>query len=190
MKTSGVHLLGIRQSVATLAADRGIWVDAEGFIVASETTETSFGAAEVTSATGVVGTPQLFRVLVESPPTTAMFRVVLRVPWTLTTQSAGAPTRGTMRASLLVNGAIAGTAGRGAPRNMNAANGTEYVELIELTTSTPVSVTQGMPIDIQIEPEITVASGVPGSSCECTLRHNPQAVGAQLVAEFHGLGVS
>lgn len=177
--------LAARMSAASAASSNGSLIDPDGLIVSSDSASTSWGSDD-SDTTGLKGTAQKFRVLVGSAPTTVQFTARVRVPWTLTSQSAGGATRGTIFASLLVNGVAVAT-GMGSPRNLNSANGTQFVELIELVMSAPASVSPGSEIAIQVQPEVTIASGTPGTNWEPTLRHDPQAIASQLVVEFQGL---
>jgi len=188
-------LVGARMSANTAVAAAGILLDPDGMINASETPSTSFGAAEPSDALGVVGTAQRFVAVVVgvSPdghvPRIAP-RVLVRIPWTVTTKSTGgAGTRATIHADLMVNG-VSLVSANGKPRDVGTGitNGDEYVDLIELVV--PVASNQawapGTLVSVQVQPQVTTVSGVPGSTMELTLRHNPQEIDDQLVAEFTG----
>lgn len=186
--------MGARESNAQTAASFGMWLDPEGYIVASETTSTSWGTGLSATALGVVGTAQPFRMVVAANSVQGYSvgwkgRVILRVPWTLTTQAAGAAARGTVRASLVIDGTTVLTA-QGAPRNLNSANGTEFVELIVLepeVASSIVSLPAGTIFTIELQPIITTVSATGGDTFTPTLRHDPQEPDDQLVMELPGL---
>lgn len=186
-------LLGARTSANMTASSNGVLLDPNGLIVSSATGSTSFGAAESTAATGVVGTAQSFRTMFSTAwgPNAATRswngRAIVRVPWTLTTGDAagGSASEGTMRATLAVNGVTVATA-QGAARNVHTSNGTQYVELIELDMTSGVQISPGQPVTLTIQPIITTASGVGGSTMVTTLRHDPQVIADQLVIEFTG----
>jgi hypothetical protein len=187
----GESLLAGRLSAATTAASLGFLMDANGYTVASDTTSTSFGAAEPTDTLGLKGQAQTFRGIA-AIPVQGQFRILVRVPWTLTTQSAGAPTRGTIAVGVSIGGvvvvALAATGPQGAPRNLNSANGTRFVELIAVDMPAIEAIAAGTAIDILVQPLVTVVSGVGGSTMETTLRHDPSAVDDQLALEFQGIG--
>ena len=183
MTTQSATLLGARASALTLVGDQGIFVDPQGLINESETTETSYGAGLATDALGLVGTAQTFaiapgRTLDGNP------RVLVRAPWVLQANSAGAPF-GTLRADLLINGVSVANA-LGAPRDLTAANGTRYVERIELLATNPWTLGPGQLIAVQLQPQITTASGAGGSTFEPRQRHDPQTIIDQLVVEIVG----
>lgn len=187
-----LSLFGIRTSMASTAASTGSLIDPNGFINATETTSTSWGAGLASDSTGLKGTAQDFRAIYAGAPSTISGVVHLRVPWTLTTQSAGAGTRGTVSASLIIDGVEIVVSTGSVARSLNSANGTEFVELIELIMplGTSVAVQPGSAIVIRLQPKVTTASGVGGSTWEPTLRHDPQSIASQLVAEFTGFGGS
>lgn len=178
----GTTLLGGRSSANTAIAAVADLMEAQGYIVSSETPSTSWGALAC-DALGEVGTAQVFRA-VAGDAFLFSGRLLLRVPWTLTTQTATAAARATLRAKLLLNGTEVASVD-GAPRNINSANGTQFTELLGLTVTTPTVVFAGGTIDIQIVPLITVVAAA-AQTYVPTLRHNPQAVDDQLVAEFGG----
>jgi hypothetical protein len=184
-------VLGARMSANTAVGALGSLVDPKGLINQSESASTSFGAGLACTALGLVGTAQKFRTDVVSVnpdgfiPRVAA-RILLRVPWTLTTQAAGAAAKATIRADLLVNGVSVAHAS-GAGRALNAANGTPYVELITLLVPVASGTWEaGTTLEIQLQPEVTTISATPGDTYQPTLRHNPQVIGDQLVAEFTG----
>ena len=184
---SSETLLGMRSSANTAAAAAAALIDPNGYVVSSETSSTSFGAGLARDSLGVKGTLQRFAAVAVAAPSTSAWRVIVRAPWTLTTQSVGINTRGTLRATLFVAGVQVATA-LGAARNLNAANTTPYVELIvlDVPAGTPVTIGPGTQIEVTLQPEVTIVSGTPGSTWEPTLRHDPQTVGSQLVVEFQG----
>lgn len=185
--------LGARKSDGQTAASFGMMLDPDGLIVSSETLSTSWGAGLSATALGAVGTAQPFRASVAASSSQGFAthwkgQVIVRVPWTLTTQAAGAAARGTVRATLYVDG-VAVITGDGAPRNLNSANGTEFVELIQLTIapgSAALSLVAGTTVNIELQPYITTVSGTGGDTFTPTLRHDPQEPDDQLVFEFTG----
>ena len=177
-------LLGARLSALALVTDPGTLLDAKGLVVQSETVSTSMGALS-TEVLGAVGPVQLFRFQFPAP-VRFCGRFNVRVPWTLTTQSPTAASRGTMRASLTIAGTTVVSALSGAPRNLNSANGTLFTELLALAMSTPVLVNAGDVIELRIQAEITTISGVGADVFTPTLRHNPELTGDQLVMELQG----
>lgn len=183
---TSIVLLAARLSNLTAAADRGLWLDSNGYIVSSASTSTSFGAGLATSATGLVGTAQVFALQVARQSTLTAFAVALRVPWVLTANNADATARATVRVTLTIGGVVIATAD-GAPRATNAANGTRYVELLRIAMTTSQILTPGMEVLITVQPLITVA-GAGGTVYTPSLEHDPQAPDAQMVAEFQGMG--
>jgi hypothetical protein len=183
-------MLGARESGGTAGGAIGLLIDPEGYLVSSATTGTSWGAGMDVSTIGLKGTAQVFRAVVpaqvdQDSPRVAP-RVYVRVPWTLTTASGGTPTA-TMQVSLFVNGVLVGAAVNGAARSLSAANGTKYTEIIAVTIAATAMAlwTPGTTVDIVIQPIVIVATG--GTTCELTLRHDPQTIDDQLVVEFQGL---
>lgn len=185
-------LLGMRNSTGTAVAAAGGFIDPNGLINVSETASTTWGAGLATDTLGIKGTGQNFGLVAAaevdgSSPLVAL-RSFVRLPWTLTAQSAGAGTRGRAKLSLLINNVVVLTA-NGATRNLNDANGTKYVDIFDVAMSAAqaVRLTPGSVIAFLFEVEVTTASGVPGSTFTPTLRHDPQALDDQLVVEFQGM---
>lgn len=176
-------LLGGRSSAYTLLTDPGILMSSDGYIVSSESTSTSFGSLAC-SALGTIGDGQFFHIK-HAGNVNVPCNLLLRVPWTLTTQCATAAARATMRARLYLNNNLVAT-GDGAPRNINAINGTKYTEIIGLYSSSPVVANPGDVVKILITPYITTIAD-PGQTFTPTLRHDPQTVNDQLVVEAGGL---
>jgi len=184
MRRSVIMLAG-RLSGLGAAANLGVFMDAEGYVVESATTSTAFAGAPVScAALGLVGTPQSFAIVVPYQTTLAAFQILLRVPWVLTTQSADAAARATVRVTLTIAGVDVVTA-EGLPRALNAANGTRYAEILALAMTTAQVLPAGTSIRITVQPVVTTA-GAGGSTYLPTLEHNPQSPDSQLVAEFQG----
>lgn len=186
-----LSLLALRLSAFTAAADRGAFCDPHGVLNASETTSTSWGAGLDTGTTGLKGTAQVFRFVVPTQTEIVNGRILLRVPWTLTTQ-APAGAQGTIQATVAITppGQPPVTVSAlGAVRNLNSANGTQFVELIALDFPSGVTFTPGTTVDVTVQPTVTTAAA--GATLVATLRHNPAVAGDQFVAEFQGMqGVS
>lgn len=182
MGVQGVPLLGGRNSANTSLAGVGDLMDADGYVVSSETASTSYGSISC-AALGEVGTPQQFA---WTAGNSFLFsgRLLLRLPWTLTTQTATATARATLRAKLYIAGVLIAS-GDGAPRNINSTNGTKFAELISLSVTTPVLIPAGGVILLTITELITTVAAA-GQVYTATLRHDPQTVDDQLVAEFGG----
>jgi hypothetical protein len=176
-------VLGARLSIATAAADVGVTLDPAGYINESATTSTTWGSISC-AALGLVGTPQVFRSKVPTQTVQIGGRILVRVPWTLTTQGSDAASRGTVRVTLTIDGTVI-TTGDGGPRNLNSTNGTRFTELIALVMPSAAVMPPGAVVDITITPLITVAGG---TTYTPALRHDPTAPDDQLVIEFQGLG--
>ena len=176
-------LLGMRLSGLTLIADLGAAVRAlGGFIARSETVSTSYGSLAATPV-GVKGVAQVFKLVSPTQLTQAKFRMLARVPWTLTTQSAGTPT-GRVDGTLSINGVVQATA-NGAARSLSAANGTKYQELLAFDLPSAVILVPGDVITVGFQMEIIDATG--GTTFTATLRHDPATLDDQLVLEFQGM---
>ncbi len=171
-------------SAFTVVSDHGVLLDPAGYMPQSETASTSFGTLVAADSTGVKGTAQLFDGRSASQTVQVQMQVLCRVPWTLTTQCATATARATMRASLLIAGVVVATSD-GAPRNINATNGTKYTELIAMSMAAPVTINPGDILELKIELLITTVGGA-GTTVTATLRHDPQVILDQLVLNFQG----
>lgn len=182
-----LSLLGFRLSSATTAASLGAFLDPNGFLNASETSSTAWAGAGIdTGTTGPKGTAQTFRIVVPTQTEPYLGRILLRIPWTLTTQ-APAGCQGTIQASATITPGGGGTpvtipATLGGVRNLNSANGTTFVEIIALDMPAFVLLTPGTTIDITVQPNVTTAAA--GATLVPTLRHNPAVLADQLVAEL------
>jgi len=177
-------MVGIRPSANTTASAQAVWCDPDGLVVSSETTSTSWGAGVTSDTTGAKGTAQFFLMLFAAYRTRAAPMFILRVPWTLTTQSAGTP-QGTIHVRIIHGATVIGEA-NGASRSLSAANGTQYTEIIAIPLAAPINLDPGNLIYIEFQPTVTVPSGSAGSTFEATLRHDPATLGSQLVCEIQG----
>jgi len=182
MSVLSVSLLGGRTSANTALAAVGDLMDPTGYVSATETTSTTWGALAC-DALGEVGTPQVFRISLAETIQYAG-RLLLRIPWTLTTQTATGTARASLNAKLFLNG-VQVAAGQGGSRNINSSNGTQFTELIPLIVTTPVTVLLGTAIEIQIVPVILVVAAA-AQTYVPTLRHDPQSVNDQLVVQGFG----
>ena len=180
-----IVLLAARLSALTAAGDQGLWLNADGYIVQSATTGTSFGAGLATSATGLVGTAQVFAFKMAQRQVLTAFAIAFRIPWTLTANNADAAARATLRVTLSIAGVVIATAD-GLGRATNAANATRYIELVRIAMVTAQIIDAGQEITITVQPLITVA-GAGGTVYTPTLDHDPQTPDAQMVAEFQAM---
>lgn len=185
MSFSAESLLAARTSLGTLVGDLGLLLDPDGYVVESGTTSTSWGSLAADGAPGVVGVAQIFEAVAPTQTTQLAGQIILRIPWTLTTQSAGAATRGQLVVNLVVNG-VTVASGLGAIRNLNDPNGTLYTEIVALIMSTAIILPPGSTVRVSIQESITT-SGAAGNTFTGTLRHDPQEPTDQLAVEFQGL---
>lgn len=185
MSFSAVSLLGARMSALANPGDNAVLLDPQGYVVATDTGSTAWGVLLSAAALGQVGTPQRFLAKQATQSTQLALQVIVRVPWTLTTQAAGAAS-GVIDAVLLLNGVAVSPVVSGNVRNLNSANGTQFVELLTLVMSSPAILQPGDVLAVQLTPRVTIAS-IAGQTFTPTLRHDPQVINDQLVAEFQGL---
>ena len=182
-----LSLLAIRFSDGLAASDPGGWCDPNGFVNQSASTSTSFGAGGSVTVAGPVGTAQSFTFTVGEQTALVGGRLLLRVPWVLTTQAADAAARGQIRATLTINGTTIGTA-VGAIRNLNSANNTRWTEIMCLDLSPAQILTPGTEITVTFQPIVTTISATIGDTMTTTLEHNPSVPVSQLALDFMNAG--
>lgn len=176
-----VPYCAVRDTGLTLVTDPGNLVPS-ATTIPSGTNATSMGAGQDWATTGTKAT-QRFRVGL-SYPGSSVIRTRVRAQWQIvTTSTAGAPT-GRLTYRWEKNGApISGAVTvNGSTQALNAANGTQYTDIVTVSVPTGIPFTPGDTLDLVVGFEVVVAAGT--ATGQVQLNHDPAVAAQRLTVEF------